>query len=338
MMAGRPSRRTVGRLGRSVLAVTALLVAGTVAVASLPPRPLRSVLTAIHAVSFRVATYWLVVVALVAVAERLAGSDRVTRQGVVRLAAVVFVGALAIEISPLARLVVSPPPVETARLLGRAVDAVQAALYPAGLLLGTGLAALQSRDAVASGLGTSSLPLAPDDGFGNGTTPAALWHVGRVLGAVAVLSGLLGVVETLAVAPDSHLVVAVAGVGVDALRALVDHLVVGVALFALLVYGVTARSLVVASAAALTASFLLGLVIAVVGALLGVVVVSTTVTPIPAVESADLADWPNPLALDRLVLVGTVAAAGVGVRTIHGRLAPGRPSTASAATNDSSDA
>jgi hypothetical protein len=95
---------------------------------------------------------------------------------------------------------------------------------------------------------------------------------------------------------------------------------------------------VVASAAALTASFLLGLVIAVVGALLGVVVVSTTVTPIPAVESADLADWPNPLALDRLVLVGTVAAAGVGVRTIHGRLAPGRPSTASAATNDSSDA
>lgn len=322
---------TSRRLAVSVCLATGLLLAGTVGLASVPPRPLRSGLTVVHALSFRVATDWLAVVALLAVGERYVSGRAVDRRTVGRLGAAVLLGGLAIEASPLLRLVVGPETVGTAGVVRGLVAAVQRALFPAGLFLGTVLGAGAARGAFGAGgdPAESGLPLAPSGRWVPDVPLAALLRAGRALAAVAACSFALEAGARLALG-EPFAWLAVVDAGVSALDGLVVYAVLAGAFLALAVEGVRVRSVVVGTGLVWVAVFAAGVAVALLSALLGVALVSVTVTPMGAVEAAGFGQWPAPDSPATLLRVGTFLAGAVGLLAVQESVArrrrdPGAP-------------
>jgi len=316
-----------------MFAATLLLGVVTVGLASVPPRPLRSALAVGYALSVRVATDWLVVLALLAVADRYTGSRTVDRATVRRLAALVLLGGLAVEVSPFVRLVVEPAPVGTARLTEGLVVAVQGVLFPAGLFVATVAGAATVRDALgdrpghetADGSSPESpggLPLAPSTGWVPAVTPAA---VRRAVAVLAVVAGGAFALETgarfLVGAPHAAFVVLDAAVG--ALGELVDYAVLAVAFLALAVDGVRVRSLVGGVVGVWAVTFVLSFLVAALGAGLAVGLVGVTTTTMAAVESSTLGAWPAPDSWELLLRSATFVAGGVGLLAIQ-RTSPGK--------------
>jgi len=321
------------RLAVSLFAATLFLGAVTVGLASLPPRPLRSALTVVYTLSVRVATDWLAVLALLAVADAyVRGTGPVDRPTVRRPAAVVFFGGLAVEASPFVRLVVEPASVSTERLVTGLVAAVQGALFPAGLVVATVVGAATLRDGLAGP--RDGLPLAASSGL-SVLSPAAVWRAVRVLAAVA---GGAFAVETAArlALGESYVQLVLLDAAVGALGGLVEYGVLAVAFLVLVVDGATVRSLVRGVVGVWAALFGLAFAVAAVGAALGVALVGATTTPMAAVEASTLSAWPTPDSWAILLGVATFVAGGVGLAAIQ-RTTPGRR-RGEAAANDPQDA
>lgn len=303
-----------------MFAATLLLGVGTVGLASVPPRPLRSALTVVYTLSFRVATDWLVVVALLAVAERyVSARATVDRRTVGRLTALVFLGGLTIEAAPLARIVVEPTAVGTAALVHGAVTAVQGALFPAGLFVATVLGAATLRDALAGGSPTrepGGLPLSPASDGLPPLKPAALWRAVRVLVLVAVAAFAVDVAARFALGAP-YVWLALADAAVVSLAVLVDYLILTVAFLVLVVAGVDARSLVGGVVGVWAAVVVLSFAVAALAALVAVGLVSVTVTTMPAVDASTLGEWPTPDSWAVLLRLATFVAGGVGLLTVQ---------------------
>lgn len=307
------------RLQVSVFAATLLLAVATVGLASVPPRPLRSALTVVHTLSFRVATDWLAVVALLAVAERYVRVDRdLSRRTVVRLTAAVALGGLAIEASPFVRLAIDPGPVEAAELAGGIAGAIQRTLFPTGLFVATTLGAVTLRDAVVAvgGEDGGRLPLAPTGGRVPNLVPRALAGIVLPLAVVAAGAFALEVGVRLAVG-DPYPWLAVVDAGTGALAGLTDHAVVATAFLVLAVEGAHLRSVALGAAAVWVALFATGIVVAVLSAGLSVVLVGLTTTPMGAVEGAALGRWPAPASWELLLQTGTYLAGAVGLWAVQ---------------------
>lgn len=310
----------VGRgRGVGVVVATGLLLAATVGLASLPPRPLRSALTVLHTLTFRVATDWLAVVALLSVAGRSVRADvRVTRLTVGALAAGVFLGGVAIEASPLARLVAAPSAVETTVLVEGLLLAVHHALYPTGLFLAVvgGAAATRRRSGPARTATGGGPPLAPSEGRVPDLSRRAVASVLAVFGVVSAVSFALESGTRLAVgAPYPWL--AAADAGVAAVGAGVGYAVLAGAFLVLTVEGVSLRSLAGTTAAVWVALALAGIAGGVATAGLGVALVGVTGTPMPAVGAAGFGRWPAPHSWATLLRVGTLLAGGVGLLAVE---------------------
>ena len=317
-------------LAVSAVVATGLLLAATVGLASLPPRPLRSALTVLHALTFRVATDWLAVVALLAVGGRYVAGATVDRATVGGLAAGVFLGGLAIEASPLVRLVVAPSPVGADRLLEAVIVAVQRAAFPTGLFLATVVGAATARARLAGERGSERLdgdegrplPLGPSSGWVlDVTLPAVARTVGVVAAAVAVSVGIEA--GSRVAVGASHSALAVADAAVNALGTGVGYAVLAVAFVGLVVEGVGRRSLVVSTALVWVATALGGVAVGILSAGLGVALVGLTATPMPAVEAARFGRWPAPYSWATLLRVGTFLAGAVGLFAVQ-RTAPDR--------------
>jgi len=341
-------------LGVSVVVATGLLFAATVGLASLPPRPLRSALTVLHTLTFRVATDWLAVVALLAVGGRYASrGTTVDRRTVGRLAAGVFLGGLAIEASPLVRLVVAPATLGVEPLVEGLVVAVQRALYPAGLFLATVVGAATARARLGvrpgsvesgrsergvtdggghglAGLGSGDLPLAPS---GDWDPDATLLIVGRAMAVfAAVVAASFAVAAATRVAlGEPYVWLAVVDAGLGALGAGAGYAVLALAFLVLVVRGVRLRSLLGVTALLWVGLVLAGIAVALLSAGLGVALVSLTKTPMAAVEAARLGRWPAPDSWSVLLRVGTFLAGAVGLlavqRTGARRDPPNEPGT-----------
>jgi hypothetical protein len=317
------------RLVVSVFVATGLLLVATVGLASLPPRPLRSALTVLHTLTFRVATDWLAVVALLAVGGRyVSGGTAVDRRTVGRLAAGVFLGGVAIEASPLVRLVVVPATLGVEPLVEGLVVAVQRALYPTGLFLATVVGAATARARLGprpgrtgdgpglGGFGGGGLPLSPT---GDWDLDSALPVLGRV---AAVFAAVVGV--TFAVAAGARVALgepyvwlAVVDAGLGALGAGAGYALLGVAFLVLAVRGVGVRSLVGVTALLWVGLVLTGIAVALLSAGLGVALVGATKTPMAAVEAARLGRWPAPDSWTVLLRVGTFLAGAVGLLAVQ---------------------
>jgi len=327
--------RTRRQLAVSVLVATGLLFAATVGLASLPTRPLRSALTVLHTLTFRVATDWLAVVALLAVGGRYASrGETVDRRTVGRLAVGVFLGGVAIEASPLVRLVAAPAALGLEPLVEGLVVAVQRALYPAGLFLATVVGAATARDRLAghresdapgrgehaladggmhgpSTIRGGDLPLAPSGDWGPDTVLAAVGRALGVLGAVAVASFAVAAGARVALG-EPYFWLAVVDAGMGALGASAGYAVLAVAFLVLVVEGVRIRSLVGVTALLWVGLVLAGIAVALLSAGLGVALVGVTKTPMAAVEAARLGRWPAPDSWTVLLRVGTFLAGAVG--------------------------
>ncbi|MEF8851168.1 MAG: hypothetical protein V5A44_03205 [Haloarculaceae archaeon] len=314
--------------GVGVVVATGLLLVATVGLASLPPRPLRSALAVLHALTFRVATEWLAVVALLAVGGRSVRRDAsVDRATVAALATGVFVGGVAIEASPLARLVVAPSPVDATLLVEGVVDAVRRALYPTGLLLAVAVGAATVRDASGPAHRARSLyplPLAPSDGWVPTLPARAVGRALAVLGVVSVASFAVGLV-TRAVLGAPYPWLAVADAGVTAVGAGVGYAVLAGAFLVLAVEGVTLRSLGATAAALWLALALAGVAGGVATAGLGVALVGVAGTPMPAVEAAGFGRWPAPHSWATLLRLGTLLAGGIGLLALQRTAETPRP-------------
>ena len=326
-------------LAVSAVVATGLLLVATVGLASLPPRPLRSALTVLHALTFRVATDWLAVVALLAVGGRYVAGATVDRATVGGLAAGVFLGGLAIEASPLVRLVVAPSPVGADRLLEAVVVAVQRAAFPTGLFLATVIGAATARARLAGERGSERLdgdegrplPLGPSSGWVlDVTLPAVARTVGVVAAAVAVSVGIEA--GSRVAVGASHSALAVADAAVNALGTGVGYAVLAVAFVGLVVEGVGRRSLVVSTALVWVATALGGVAVGILSAGLGVALVGLTATPMPAVEAARFGRWPAPYSWATLLRVGTFLAGAVGLFAVQ-RTAPDRDAGAGTGTD-----
>lgn len=308
------------RLAASVFAATLLLGVGTVGLAAVPPRPLRSALTVVYTLSFRVATDWLVVVALLAVAERyVSAAATVDRRTVRRLTVVVLLGGLTIEAAPLARLVVESGGVGPDRLGTGAVAALRGALFPAGLFVATVAGAASLRDALTGGAQVSDggrLPLSPGSDRTRALKPTAVWRVTRVLVVVAGAVVAVDVAVRLALGVP-YLWLAVVDAAVVSLATLVDYAVLAVAFLALVTGGVDTRSLVSGVVGVWTAVFVLSMAVAVLGALAAVGLVGVTVTPMPAVEASTLGEWPTPDSWAVLLRLATFVAGAVGLLAVQ---------------------
>ena len=336
-------------LAVSAVVATGLLLASTVGLASLLPRPLRSALTVLHALTFRVATDWLAVVALLAVGGRYVAGATVDRATVGGLAAGVFLGGLAIEASPLVRLVVAPSPVGADRLLEAVIVAVQRATFPTGLFLATVVGAATARARLADERGSDDGTDGPGSGAerpnGDGGRPLALgpsggWVPDVTLPAVARTAAVVAAAGAVSFGIEAGLRVgvgapytalAVADAAVNALGTGVGYAVLAVGFVGLVVEGVGPRSLVRSTALVWATTVLGGIAVGVLSAGLGVALVSVTATPMPAVEAARFGRWPPPHSWATLLRVGTFLAGAVGLfavqRTAPGRGPPGRPPT-----------
>lgn len=308
------------RLALGVLAATALLGAATTGLATVPGRPLRSVLTIVHTLSFRVAMDWLVVVALLAVGERYVSAGKtVDRRTVWRLAAAVFLGGFAIEASPFVRVFVEPSAVGPERLGLGLVAACQQALAHAGLFAATAAGAATLSDAFygrAKRAATGGLPLAPAGRWRRRLLWAAATRTAFVLGAVGAVTFAMEAVARLAFGAP-HAWLAVADAALAALTGAVSHAVLALAFLALVVAGVRVRTLVGGTALVWVALFAGGVLVAVLSGLVGVALVSATTTPMGAVEAAALGQWPAPDSWTLLLQVGTFLAGAVGLLAVQ---------------------
>jgi hypothetical protein len=308
------------RLAASVFAATLLLGIGTVGLAAVPPRPLRSALTVVYTLSFRVATDWLVVVALLAAAERyVSAAATVDRRTVRRLTALVLLGGLTVTAAPLARLVVESGGVGLDRLVTGGVAALRDALFPAGLFVATVVGAASLRDAPTAGSQAADagrLPLSSASDPTRALTPTAVWRAARVLVVVAGAVFAVDVAARLALGVP-YLWLAVVDAAVVSLATLVDYAVLAAAFLVLVTVGADTRSLVRGVVGVWTAVFLLSMAVAVLGVLAAVGLVGVTVTPMPAVEASTLGEWPTPDSWAVLLRLSTFVAGGVGLLTVQ---------------------
>ncbi|WP_436922995.1 hypothetical protein [Halosimplex amylolyticum] len=318
----------------SVLVATSLLAVATVTLASVPPRPLRSVITLVHALGLRVATDWLAVVALLSLGERVAtGEGSITRSTVRRLALAVFVGGVAIEVSPLVRLVAEPSSVTTTVLVDGVASAVQEGLFAAGLFVATAAGGVALRDALGDRAG-GGLPLAPTERRLPRVDPRAVVRVTRVMAAVAALWFGIEVASRLALGvPYFWLAVGESAVG--ALGGAVDYGVLAVAFLALAVDGADVRSAVGGAAAVWLVLVVFGIAVGVFSAGLGVVLVGATATPMGAVEAAGMGLWPAPESWTQLLATGTFLAGAAGLWVVQRTVPERDESESSAAVGDS---
>jgi len=330
--------RASRRRGLSALVATVLLATATLVLASVPPRPLRSVVTLVHTLGLRVATDWLAVVALLALAERVAiGEGTVTRASVGRLAAAVFVGGVAIELSPLVRLLVGSSAVATAALVEGAATAVQEATFAAGLVVATAAGGAALRDALGDEA-DGGLPVAPVERRLPRIRLAAVVRAVRVLGVVAALWFGVEVATRLALGVP-YFWLAVVDAAVAALGGAVDYGILAVAFLALAVDGADARTIVGGTAAVWLVLVVAGIAVAVLSAGLGVVLVGATATPMGAVEAAGMGLWPAPDSWTQLLATGAFLAGAVGLsvvqRTVPESESESDPGTAGARVDDS---
>ncbi|WP_415378793.1 hypothetical protein [Halosimplex sp. TS25] len=328
--------RATRRRGASALVATLLLAVATVTLASVPPRPLRSVVTLVHALGLRVATDWLAVVALLSLGERVAtGEESITRATVRRLALAVFVGGVAIEASPLVRLVAEPSAVTTTVLVEEVAGALQEGLFAAGLFVGTAAGGAALRDALGDRAG-GGLPLAPSERRLPRVSPRAVGRVARVMGVAAGLWFGIEVASRLALGvPYFWLAVGESAVG--GLGGAVDYGVLIVAFLALAVDGADARSVVGGAAAVWLVLVVLGIAVGVLSAGLGVVLVGATATPMGAVEAAGMGLWPAPDSWAQLLATGTFLAGAAGLWVVQ-RTVPERGGPEPSAAVDDSGA
>ncbi|WP_436928405.1 hypothetical protein [Halosimplex halobium] len=304
------------RRGLAALVATALLGAATLALASVPPRPLRSVVTLVGSLGLRVATDWLAVVALLALAERVAaGGESVTRSSVARLTAAVFAGGVAIEASPLARLVVATDPVETAILVEGTADAVQNGLFAAGLVAATAAGGAALREALGDDA-RPGLPVAPTERRLPRVEPGAVVRVAQVLGVAAALWFGADLATRLALGVP-YFWLAVADSAVAALGGAVDYGVLAVAGLVLAADGADARTVAGGTAVVWLALVVGGIAVAVLSAGLGVVLVGATATPMGAVEAAGMGLWPAPDSWTQLLATGTFLAGAAGFSVVQ---------------------
>jgi hypothetical protein len=307
-------------LAASVFAATVLLAVGTVGLASIPPRPLRSALTVVYTLSVRVATDWLVVVALLAVAQRYVSEmATVDRRTVGGLTALVLVGGLSIEAAPLARLVFASTGTGLDRLLPGAVAAVRGAFFPTGLFVATVLGASSLRAALPASTPagmSGQLPLGHSGGWVGALRPAVVWRGIRVLVLVAGVSFAVDVVAKLALGVP-YLWLAVADAALVSLATSVEYVVLAVAFLVLVAAGADIRSLGGGVLGVWVGVFVLSMGVAVLGVLVAVVLVGVTVTPMSAVEASTLGEWPTPDSWAVLLRVGTFVAGGVGLLTVQ---------------------
>ena len=324
-------------LAVSVFVATGLLFVATAGLASLPPRPLRSALTVLHTLTFRVAADWLAVVALLAVGGRYASTTTtVERRTVGRLAAGVFLGGVAIEASPLVKLVVAPAALGIEPFVEGLVVAVQRALYPTGLFLATvvGAATARARFGGRPGrgdggpglgaLGGGRLPLAPT---GEWDPNAALLVVGRAIAVfMAVVAASFAVAASARTAlGEPYVWLALVDAGLGALGAGAGYALLAMAFLALVVGGVRLRTLVGVTALLWVGLVLMGIAVALLSAGFGVVLVSATKTPMVAVEAARLGRWPAPDSWTVLLRVGTFLAGAVGLLAVQRTRARHKP-------------
>lgn len=305
-------------LGVGILVGTGLLLAATVGLASLPPRPLRSALAVVHTLTFRVATDWLAVVALLAVAGRFVREDaRVSGRTVAGLTAAVFLGGVAVEASPLARLVAASGPVDPAVVLEEVGLAVRHALYPAGFFVAVvvGGATVRRRSGPARGT-RRALPLAPSGRRVPNLSARAATRVLAVLAAVTAVSFAVDLGTRLAVGvPYPSLAVVEAGVA--AVGAGVGYAVLAGAFLALIVEGVGVRSLTGTTAVVWVVLALAGVLGGIVTAGLGVALVGVAGVSMPAVDAAGLGRWPAPHSWATLLRLGTLVAGGIGLLAVQ---------------------
>jgi len=310
--------RTRRGLGVGVLVGTGLLLAATVGLASLPPRPLRSALTVLHTLTFRVATDWLAVVALLAVAGRFVRTDeRVSWRTVAALTAAVFLGGVAVEASPLARLAAASGPVDLAPLVEEVGLAVRHALYPAGFFLAVVVGGVTVRRGSGPARGTRrALPLASTRGRVPNLSARAVTRVLVILAAVTAVSFTVDLGARLAVGvPYPWLAVVEAGVA--AVGAGVGYAVLAGAFLGLAVEGVGPRSLAGTTAVVWVVLALAGVFGGIVTAGLGVALVGVAGVPMPAVDAAGLGRWPAPHSWATLLRLGTLVAGGVGLLAVQ---------------------
>jgi hypothetical protein len=304
------------RRGLAALVATVLLGAATLALASVPPRPLRSVVALVGSLGLRVAADWLAVVALLALAERVAtGDGSVTRSGVRRLVGAVFVGAVAIDASPLARLVVAPDPVATAALAEGVAGAVQSGLFAAGLVAATAAGGAALRDALGDEA-RAGLPMAPSEHRLPRVEPRAVVSVARVLGVAAALWLSVELATRLALGVP-YVWLAVVDGAVAALGAAVDYGVLAVGFLVLAADGADARTVVGGTAVVWLVLVVGGIAVAVLSAGLGVALIGATVTPMGAVEAAGMGLWPAPDSWTQLLATGAFLAGAVGLLVVQ---------------------
>jgi hypothetical protein len=211
--------------------------------------------------------------------------------------------------------VVEPTTVETAVREDGVVDATQNALFPAGLFLATSVGAVALRDAVVAvdrPSGDSRLPFAPTEDWVSTVVPRVAGRVVVVLAAVATVSFALEIGLGLALGV-TYPWLATVDAGVGALTGLVDNAVLATAFLALAVEGTRLRSVVVGGAGVMVALFVAGLLVAVLGALLAVALVSLTTTPMAAAEGHALGRWPAPPSWKLLLQTGTYLAGAAGL-------------------------
>jgi len=326
--------RASRRRGASVLVATLLLGVATVVLASVPPRPFRSVVTLVHALGLRVATDWVAVVALLSLAERVAtGEDAITRRRVKRLTVAVFVAAAAIEVSPLIRLVVEPSSVTGTVLIRGTGSAVQEAAFAAGLFLATAVGGAVVLDRLGD-RASGGLPVAPTEGVRPRVGVETVVAVCRVL-AVVALCWFAVELATRLVFGVPYFWLAVTDSALAALGGAVEYAVLAVAFLALAVDGATVRSLVGGTAVVWVVLALLGIAVAVLSAAFGVLLVGATATPMGAVENAGMGLWPEPESWTNLLATGTVLAGGAGLSIIQRTVPDDQSPATTAAVEDS---
>mgnify|MGYP000103168669 FL=1 len=309
------------RRGLGILVATGLLAAATLALASVPPRPLRSVVTLVGSLGLRVAADWLAVVALLALAERVAtAGESVTRAGVRRLTLAVFVGGVAIEASSLARLVVESDPVATRVLVEGGAAAVQSGVFAAGLVVATAAGGATLREALGD-RAQPGLPMASRERRFPWVDPSAVVRVARVLGIVAALWLGVELVTQLALGVP-YVWLAVADAAVAALGGAVDYGVLAVAFLVLAADGADVRTVVGGTAVVWLVLVVGGIAVAVLSAGVGVALIGATVTPMGAVEAAGMGLWPAPDSWTQLLATGTFLAGAVGLVVVQ-RTVPG---------------
>lgn len=338
---------------RGPLAATGALGAATVALASLAhltadgsaavasSASAEGVVGTAGALTGRVAADWLAVFALLVVAGRSATPSRsVTRRTVGALTLAVFFGGVAFEAWPLVESFGGGTTLGSAAFLRGVMAAVGGALFPTALFLGVvaGGTAVRETAVPDGGAATpadfslgSQLNGSEPSGADSGRFVPAAGRTLVPLGVVAAFSLGLSVTTRLALGADYPAFV-VADAAIVALTGLVTYGTLAVALVVAVTVSLDGRRVAAGTVGVWVGLFFGALVVAVLGGVLGALLVTHTAAPMAVVERSTLAYWPSPLSGTTALGTATFLAGAVGLAALRGA----RPATPAPAV-DSGD-